>query len=86
MIGSIEVISNGNSVGMVVNLRNGTDDVPEIVALAQSLDDVEPVEVPEGVTADAAWRAVTEDGFDALVLWREARNDVPEIPAGEDEG
>ncbi|HLT20973.1 MAG TPA: hypothetical protein VKZ96_16060 [Thermomicrobiales bacterium] len=84
MRGSIEIISNGNSIGMVVNLRDA-DAVPVVVEAGQSLTDVVSVEVPrDGV--DAEWTAVTEDGFDAVVLWREERDVVPDMPAGEDEG
>lgn len=75
--GTVEIISNGISIGMVVNLRDA-DAVPIVVEAGQSLHDVVPVEVPEGIKADAAWSAVTEDGFEALVLWREERDYTPE--------
>lgn len=81
--GSIEVISNNVSMGMVVKVRD-VDAVPVVVEAGQSLHDVEPVEVPrDGV--DAEWTAVTEDGFPALVLWREDRDVVPEMPAPDED-
>jgi len=75
MRGSIEIISNGISTGMVVNPRS-VDNVPAIAELAQSLTDLTPVEEPrEGV--DAEWTATTADGFPAEVLWREEREYTP---------
>lgn len=81
--GTVEIISNGISTGMVVNLRDA-DAVPVVVEAGQSLTDVVPVEVPrDGV--DAEWTAVTEDGFPAEVLWREDRDVVPEMPAPDED-
>jgi hypothetical protein len=82
MNGSIEVISNNVSKGMVVRIRS-IEDVAIVVEAGQSLTDVQPVDVPEGVTADAAWTATTADGFPAQVFFREDRDDVP--PAMEPE-
>lgn len=73
--GSVEIISNGISIGMSVNPRS-VDDVPIVVEAGQSLTGVVPVETPrEGV--DAEWTAVTADGFPAEVLWREEREYTP---------
>jgi len=73
--GSVEIISNGISIGMSVNPRS-VDDVPIVVEAGQSLTDVTPVETPrEGV--DAEWTATTADGFPAEVLWREDREYTP---------
>lgn len=72
--GSIEILSNGISRGMVVNVRS-LDMVPVVAEAGQSLTDITPLEaLPEGVEADAAWTAKTTDGFDALVLFREDRD------------
>lgn len=72
--GSVEILSNGISTGMVVNVRS-VDMVPVVVEAGQSLTDIAPLEtLPEGVEADAAWTAKTADGFDALVLFREDRD------------
>lgn len=72
--GSIEILSNGISRGMVVNVRS-LDMVPVVAEAGQSLTDITPLEaLPDGVEADAAWNAKTADGFDALVLFREDRD------------
>lgn len=72
--GSIEILSNGISRGMVVNVRS-LDMVPVVAEAGQSLTDITPLEtLPDGVTADAGWTATTADGFDAIVLFREDRD------------
>lgn len=82
VIGSIEIISNGISRGMVVNVRS-LDAIPVVVEAGQSLSHVTPVETPrEGV--DAEWSAKTLDGFRAEVLFREERMyDPATTPADE---
>jgi hypothetical protein len=80
VIGSIEMISNGISSGMVVDVRS-VDAIPLVVEYGQSLTDIDPVEPPrEGV--DAEWTAITKDGFPCEVLFREERAYTP--PADED--
>jgi hypothetical protein len=55
---------------MIVDLRS-VDHVPVVVEAGLSLSDIAPVDAPEGV--DAAWTAMTKDGFPADVLFREER-------------
>lgn len=85
--GSIEIISNNVSTGMVVRLRD-LDAVPVVVEAGQGLTDVSPIAMPDGAVADAAWEATTAEGFPALVLWREDRDvvtDYPDVPAEDEE-
>ena len=72
--GSIEIISNNVSTGMVVRIRD-LDAVPVLVEAGQGLTDVSPIALPDGV--DAEWTATTADGFPAEVLWREDREYTP---------
>lgn len=82
--GSIEIISNNVSTGMVVRIRD-LDAVPVLVEAGQGLTDVSPIALPDGVVADAAWEATTAEGFPALVLWREDRDVVPDMPVEDEE-